>query len=170
SSGTQRPVVLRTTRHTPGLHLRAARAPKHSRRDHAVSLTGIPGKNLARARGARQGNLRTSLSVAPHHSHRPASWREWLEHVPPLPRPFDPELLGLPNVAALVPSFRFLLDDLAQMSDAALQSRARQEAEFLVPLVLWALRDGRHKERLLSSLVRWVPVVQAAWQSNEGQR
>lgn len=83
---------------------------------------------------------------------------------------FDPELLGLPNVAALVPSFRFLLDDLTQVNDAALQSRARQQAELLVPLVLWALRDGRSHERLLSSLVRWAPVVQAVWQSNEGPR
>src|SRR5690606_9512399 len=82
---------------------------------------------------------------------------------------FDPELLGLPNVAALVPSFRFLLDDLAQINDAGLQSRARRDTELLVPLVLWALRDGRSKERLLTSLVRWAPVVQAACQSKEGQ-
>lgn len=80
---------------------------------------------------------------------------------------FDPELVALPDVAALLPSFRFLLDDLSQVSDAALQARARQDAELLVPLVLWAFRDGRSKERFLRSVVEWIPLLHALWQSTD---
>src|SRR5690606_10607594 len=83
---------------------------------------------------------------------------------------FDPQLLELPEVASLVPNFRFILDDLNQVSDAALQGRAGQDVELLVPLVLWALRDGRNKERLLSSLVKWIPVLHAIWQRHDDPR
>lgn len=81
---------------------------------------------------------------------------------------FDPELLQVEGVANLVPSFSFLLDDLVQQSDAALLARARDQAELLVSLALWALRDARSRERLLNSLLQWAPIMQAAGQSDEG--
>jgi predicted transposase YdaD len=65
---------------------------------------------------------------------------------------FAPELMAAPALAALTPSFRFLLDDIAGVSDEEL--RARQMSTF-ARLGLWALRDGR-SERLLRTLVAFL--------------
>jgi hypothetical protein len=52
---------------------------------------------------------------------------------------FDPELVAEPAIAALVPRFEFLLDDLSRTSDEALRQRALDQ---VTSLTLWALRDG----------------------------
>jgi hypothetical protein len=69
---------------------------------------------------------------------------------------FDPELMALPDLAALVPQFRLVVDDLATVTDATLQARAL--AAF-PRLVLWALRDARTPERLVSTLRDWSGVL-----------
>lgn len=61
---------------------------------------------------------------------------------------FSPELMAVPALAAVTPAFRFLIDDIAGVSDQEL--RARRMSTF-ARLALWALRDGR-SARLLRTL------------------
>jgi predicted transposase YdaD len=68
----------------------------------------------------------------------------------------DPLVREVPEVAALVPQARLLVDDLAAMDDDALEARSR---ELALRVALWLLRDGRSRERLLASLARWGPVL-----------
>lgn len=68
---------------------------------------------------------------------------------------FDPALVSLAGVSELIPRLSFVLDDLTEVSDEALE--ARQLA--LEPLLaLWALRDARSQARLERAIEHWVPV------------
>lgn len=69
---------------------------------------------------------------------------------------FDPALMSEPALAALVPQFRLVVDDLARVDDATLQARAL--ATF-PRLALWALRDARTPERLVRTLRDWAGVL-----------
>ena len=66
---------------------------------------------------------------------------------------FDPTLVDEPGIAAHVPDFAFVLDDISHISDDDLTQRALG----LVPtLTLWALRDARQPGRVAASLGRWM--------------
>jgi hypothetical protein len=81
---------------------------------------------------------------------------------------FDPALLAEPDIAALVPHFGFVLDDLSHLSDDALGRRALGLA---ATLSLWALRDGRRSlERLQRSFRYWAGAMsELAAESPHGQ-
>jgi hypothetical protein len=65
---------------------------------------------------------------------------------------FDPWVLASPEMAALVPQFSLIVDDLTEHSNAALQARSLAAYP---RLVLWLLRDGRDPVRLLHSFDAW---------------
>jgi hypothetical protein len=64
----------------------------------------------------------------------------------------DPAVMAVPGIAALVPRFSLIIDDLAQLSDAALRARSMAA---ISTLALWALRDARNPVRLLRSFDTW---------------
>jgi hypothetical protein len=69
---------------------------------------------------------------------------------------FDRELVQQAGLTELVPRLSFVLDDLSQVSDEALEKRALG----LLPLLtLWALRDARNRVRLESAVGHWVPLI-----------
>jgi hypothetical protein len=65
---------------------------------------------------------------------------------------FHATLIGDPQILPLIPRLGFVLDDISQLSDEALEARALG----LVPaLTLWALRDARSPTRLVQSFNHW---------------
>jgi hypothetical protein len=74
---------------------------------------------------------------------------------------FDPELVAIPGVAALVPRFSILALDLGGQSNEAL--RARSLAAFQ-KVALWLLRDSREPLRLLGNFDAWAPMILEAGQ------
>ena len=78
---------------------------------------------------------------------------------------FDPELISDPAVAALVPRFEFVLDDISRLSDQALRARALDQ---VTRLALWALRDARNPERLLSTARGFLRAVRELRASSGG--
>lgn len=78
---------------------------------------------------------------------------------------FDPWVLALPEMAALVPQFSLIVDDLTEHSNAALQARPLAAYP---RLVLWLLRDGRDPVRLLDSFDAWRGAMLEVEQSPEG--
>lgn len=76
-------------------------------------------------------------------SHVPGGWTapRSLEEL------LDPSVMALPVVAALVPRFQLLVEDLSHMSDEQLRARALSAFQILA---LWFLRDARTPERLLA--------------------
>ena len=65
---------------------------------------------------------------------------------------FDESLVADPEILPLIPRLGFVLDDISQLSDEALEERALG----LVPsLTLWALRDARSPARLVRSFSHW---------------
>ena len=77
----------------------------------------------------------------------------------------DPELLRVPDLARLVPSFDFVLDDVSHLSDDQIKDRALGA---FASLVLWALRDARTPERLLESLANWGQALTAVIRAPDG--
>ena len=69
---------------------------------------------------------------------------------------FDPSVLALPGLAALVPRFSMLALDLAHQSNADLAARALPAPQ---QLVLWLLRDARNPPRLLANFEAWRPAL-----------
>jgi hypothetical protein len=69
---------------------------------------------------------------------------------------FDPTLLAQPDIAALVPRFAFVLDDLSRVTDQELRQRALDQ---VTQLTLWALRDARRPERLLATVRAWLDTL-----------
>ena len=65
----------------------------------------------------------------------------------------------LPLVAAHVPSFRFLLDDVSAETDESLRARAMTA---LGRLLLFCLRHGREPARFLQEIARWLGLVAEA--------
>jgi predicted transposase YdaD len=66
---------------------------------------------------------------------------------------FDPILLAIPALAAVVPRFGFLLDDISQVSDGTLRLRALDRVS---GLTLWALRDARSPADIVLTLQQWL--------------
>lgn len=78
---------------------------------------------------------------------------------------FDPELIADPAVAGLVPRFEFVLDDISELSDEGLRARA---FDYVTRLALWALRDSRNPERLLSTARGFLRAVRELRSSQGG--
>lgn len=69
---------------------------------------------------------------------------------------FDPELVADPALSPFVPPLNYVLDDISQLSDEALQARA---LTLTASLSLWAMRDSRARERLLQTFPNWLPTM-----------
>ena len=67
---------------------------------------------------------------------------------------FDPIVLAIPGLAALVPRFSLIIEDLAHRSDDELKQRP---VGVFQKLVLWLLRDARDPFSLLTSFDTWIP-------------
>jgi hypothetical protein len=65
---------------------------------------------------------------------------------------FDPRMLALPGLAASVPRFSLIVDDLASLSNADLEARSLGAFQ---KLALWLLRDARDPRRLLDNFSAW---------------
>jgi len=78
---------------------------------------------------------------------------------------FDPNVFTIPGVAALVPRFSLLIEDLHDRSDDDLKAWAL--AAFPM-LALWALRDGRYADRFRESSGDWVAALVEAWRAPRG--
>jgi len=78
---------------------------------------------------------------------------------------FDPAVMARSDLAALVPRFSMVIDDLAQLSDEALEARALGAFS---KLALWLLRDGRDPARLLDSFEFWIPAMLEVGRSRAG--
>jgi predicted transposase YdaD len=68
----------------------------------------------------------------------------------------DPRVLAIPGLAALVPRFSLIIEDLAHFTDDEL--KARSLAAFQ-KLALWLLRDARDPARLLDSFGFWIDAI-----------
>lgn len=77
----------------------------------------------------------------------------------------DLEPEDLPHVAAFVPRFSFLLDDLSAVSDEALRERA---ASALARLTLSALKHARVPEDVASAIERLLPLMVEVARSEGG--
>ena len=78
---------------------------------------------------------------------------------------FPAELITAPAWASITPSFRFLLDDLAVVSDEELQAR---QMSLLARVALWALRDARF-DRFDRSLVAWTRLLSQVFHGPGGR-
>jgi Putative transposase, YhgA-like len=77
-----------------------------------------------------------------------------------------PAVRAIPGLAALVPRYSLIVDDLAGRSDDDLQARSLPPFQ---KLALWLLRDGRAPERLLACFDGWIPTILAAGQTRSGR-
>ena len=93
------------------------------------------------------------LPLVLHHS--PEGWTSPTEFQAIL----DLDADTLPLVAAHVPSFRFLLDDLSAETDEALRARVMTA---LGRLVLFCLRHGREPGRFVQEIARWLGLLAEA--------
>jgi hypothetical protein len=75
----------------------------------------------------------------------------------------DAEVLS--EIAAHVPRFRVVLDDLSAQSDEALQSRAMSA---LGRLSLWCLKTSRDTEQLLERFAHWAETVREVGRAPNG--
>ena len=80
---------------------------------------------------------------------------------------FDPSVLAVPGVAALVPRFSLIIEDLAHWTDEDL--KARSLAAFQ-KLALWLLRDARDPVRLLDSFRFWIDAMLEAERAPGGAK
>jgi predicted transposase YdaD len=103
-----------------------------------------------RARHPNAKHLPVVIPVVLHHGER--GWRAPRE----LHELVDPLVRELPELAALVPQARIVVDDLATLTDDDLERRSH---ELALRVALWLLRDGRRRDRLLASLARWGPML-----------
>ncbi|HEX2688493.1 MAG TPA: Rpn family recombination-promoting nuclease/putative transposase [Kofleriaceae bacterium] len=79
---------------------------------------------------------------------------------------FDPDVMALAGLAALVPRFSLIIDDLMQLTDEDLA--ARSLAAF-PKLALWLLRDARDPARLLGSFDAWIPAMLELGRTRSGR-
>jgi len=100
------------------------------------------------AREHRQGWLPPVVAVLV--SHVPGGWgaAKAFEEL------FDPAVMARPDLAALVPRFSMVVEDLAQVPDHDLVCRPLGA---FAKLALWLLRDARDPARLLDSFDAWIP-------------
>jgi predicted transposase YdaD len=78
----------------------------------------------------------------------------------------SPVVLAIPGLAALVPRYSMIVDDLAGRSDDDLRGRALPPSQ---KLALWLLRDGRAPERLLDRFDAWIPTILEAGRTRSGR-
>jgi hypothetical protein len=78
---------------------------------------------------------------------------------------FDPVVLSVPGLAALVPRCSMITLDLAQVSNERLQAWSLGAFQ---KLALWALRDGRTPVRLLGNFEAWHPEMAEAGRTRSG--
>jgi predicted transposase YdaD len=94
-------------------------------------------------------------------THAPGGWRS--------PRTFadmfEREVLAIPGMAALVPQFSLIIEDLAHLSDDDLKARSLGAFQ---KVALWLLRDARDPVRLLSSFSAWTDAMLQARQAPGG--
>jgi hypothetical protein len=69
---------------------------------------------------------------------------------------FDPDVMALSGLAALIPRFSLIVEDLTQLSNADLAVRPLGAFQ---KLALWLLRDARDPVRLLDSFDAWRPAM-----------
>jgi predicted transposase YdaD len=79
---------------------------------------------------------------------------------------FEPPPDSIPGLAAFVPNFSLLVEDLTELDDAELQ---RWGLSAFSTLTIWVLRDGRHAERLEQTVRVWAPVVRALLHAPNGR-
>jgi len=77
---------------------------------------------------------------------------------------FPAELVGHPAWASVVPSFRFLLDDISRASDEELLAR---QMSMFARLALWLLRDARF-DRLERTLEAWNELLARQYRAPDG--
>jgi predicted transposase/invertase (TIGR01784 family) len=100
--------------------------------------------------GKRALPLPLVLPVVLHHS--AAGWSAATQ----IQALFDPQVVAEPTMAAHVPHFGFVLDDISRLRDDELTARALGA---LPTLALWALRDARHPGKVARSLHRWASLL-----------
>ncbi len=103
------------------------------------------------------------IPVVVHHSD--AGWTASTE----VAELFSPSIAEDADLARHIPSLSFFLDDISQASDEALKARAEAEVEQVVPLVFWALRDARDRERLLAGVAAYAHLMAAVQRSPSGK-
>jgi predicted transposase YdaD len=69
---------------------------------------------------------------------------------------FEPALAGVPELMPYLPRLSFIVDDLAKVSNANILARNLDD---FAALVLWALRDSRGPQRLLTALKFWAAAL-----------
>jgi len=78
---------------------------------------------------------------------------------------FELDAETLAEVGPYLPRFRFLLDDISDESDEALQARAMSA---LGRLVLWCLRNARTPEQLVAGIGGWLDLIRQVRQAPNG--
>lgn len=114
------------------------------------------------ARGTRQRSSGAALAlvIVVLVSHVPGGWR--VAHA--FEDLFDPVVLAVPELAALVPRFSMIVADLAR-----LPTSPRRPLPAFPRLALWLLRDARDSERLLDSFDGWVPAMLELGRTRSGR-
>lgn len=78
---------------------------------------------------------------------------------------FDPAVVAIPQLAALLPRFSLLIEDLAHLSNEDLQARSLAAFQ---KLTLWLLRDARDPARLLASFDTWARTMMQVLRAPSG--
>jgi len=99
------------------------------------------------------------IPVVLHHS--PEGWTAAVSFEALLD--IDAEMLAV--IAAYVPRFQFLLDDISTASDEALRGRAMSA---FGRLVLWCLRSSRTPEKIVRGIGGWVELVREVRRAPNG--
>jgi hypothetical protein len=94
-------------------------------------------------------------------SHPPAGWTSARSFEQLL----EPEVMAIPGLAALVPRFSMIVEELAGRSDADLRACALAPFQ---KLALWMLRDARDPVRLLDGFDAWGPTILEAGRTRSG--
>jgi hypothetical protein len=107
-------------------------------------------KHLAKHGGTKLPGI---IPVVVHHSEY--GWKRSVE----MSALYDLTPAALEVLRPLLPSFRFVLDDISHATDAELHDRAMKDA--FGGTALYFLRHWRDVDRLFSGLLQWVDVVGA---------
>ena len=79
---------------------------------------------------------------------------------------FDPAVMALAGLAALVPRCSMIVEDLMQLSNVDLTARSLGAFQ---KLALWLLRDARDPARLLASFDAWIPAMLEVGRTRSGR-
>jgi len=80
---------------------------------------------------------------------------------------FEPSVLSMPGLAALVPRFALIIEDLAHLTNDDLEARSLAAFQ---KLALWLLRDARDPGRLLDSFDVWIDAMIQAERAPAGDK